>query len=337
MSELVSILIPAYNAERWVGDSIESALSQTWENKEVIVVDDGSTDGTLELARQYESGLVKVVAQENMGANVARNRALGLAQGTYLQWLDSDDLLAPDKIEKQIEEANKIGDRRTLLTSAWAKFYYRPEKAQFVPDSLWLDLDPVEWLIKKYSEHAWMNPAVWLVSRELTELAGPWDERLVRDQDGEYISRVVSRSQGVRFVAEAKSYYRQCNHQSLSRQLSNKSLESIFLAKSLSIGYLLSLEDSVRTRDACLAHLGGLVGYLGTEQQAATLEMVASLAEQLGGKLSLPPRSWKYSVLATAFGARNAAYAQAAVTGLKTAILSNTDRLMKWVFTGPTS
>ena len=110
MSQLVSILIPAYNAQYWIPDTIRSALAQKWANTEVIIVDDGSRDSTLEIARRFESARVKVVAQENRGAAAARNRALSLAQGDYIQWLDADDLLAPDKISEQLKypEAEEI-------------------------------------------------------------------------------------------------------------------------------------------------------------------------------------------------------------------------------------
>jgi glycosyltransferase involved in cell wall biosynthesis len=327
LPRLVSILIPSYNAELWISETIESALSQTWDKKEIIIVDDGSTDNTLRIAKQYESSLVKVIAQENRGANEARNRALEYAQGSYLQWLDADDLLAPDKIEKQMVEAETLSNPHVLLTSSWAKFYYRSEKAKFIPDNLWRDLAPVEWLITKFTENAWMNPAVWLVSRTLTELAGPWDEKLARDQDGEYISRVVSRSEGVKFVPESRSYYRQCNQQSLSRRMSQKSLESILLAKSLAIQHLRSLEDSERTREACLAHLKRFTGWADLEQ-AAMLEKATALGEELGGKLSFPTPSWKYSMVEKALGARCAKNAQGALAVFKTMIFRNWDKLL---------
>src|SRR5437588_1977285 len=98
MSDLVSILIPAYNAERWIRQSILSAINQTWDRKEIIVVDDGSTDLTLSVAKSLESKSVKVVTQINAGACKARNKALSLAQGDFIQWLDADDLLHPEKI-----------------------------------------------------------------------------------------------------------------------------------------------------------------------------------------------------------------------------------------------
>src|SRR2546426_3283066 len=129
MPHLVSILIPAYNAERWIADSIKSALSQTWVKKEIIVVDDGSSDNTLEIAKTFESKTVKVIAQRNMGACGARNRALTLAQGTYIQFLDADDLLAPDKISQQLKGRNNNSDARTLLTSAFGKFFFCQHRA----------------------------------------------------------------------------------------------------------------------------------------------------------------------------------------------------------------
>src|SRR5262245_53234733 len=102
MAPRVSILIPAYNAGVWIAESIRSALAQTWENKEIIVVDDGSSDDTLRLARRFESAAVLVVSQANQGAAAARNKAFSLCQGDYIQWLDADDLLETDKIERQM-------------------------------------------------------------------------------------------------------------------------------------------------------------------------------------------------------------------------------------------
>ncbi len=75
----VSILIPAFNAEKWIENTIRSAVAQTWEPKEIIIVDDGSTDRTLAIARQFESESVHVVSQKNAGAAAARNRAFSLS------------------------------------------------------------------------------------------------------------------------------------------------------------------------------------------------------------------------------------------------------------------
>ena len=102
MSRLVSILIPAYNSASMVGDAIGSALAQTHPAVEVVVVDDGSTDATLQVARGYEGDGVRVIAQENAGACAARNRALAEARGEYVKFLDADDVLTPDALEVQL-------------------------------------------------------------------------------------------------------------------------------------------------------------------------------------------------------------------------------------------
>ena len=111
---LVSILIPAFNAQESIAETLQSAIAQTWPRKEIIVVDDGSTDATLAIARQFESDSVRVVTQKNQGAAAARNMAFSLSHGDYIQWLDADDLLAPDKIAmtdgdgRQVPRANGL-------------------------------------------------------------------------------------------------------------------------------------------------------------------------------------------------------------------------------------
>src|SRR5579872_1960376 len=139
MKPLVSILMPAYNAQNYLVDTLQTAVAQTWPRKEIIIVDDGSKDQTPAIARRFESPTVRLVTQENQGAAAARNKAFSLSQGDYIQWLDADDLLAPDKISKQMEQLDKCPTRKTVLSSAWAKFIYRWNRAQFVPTSLWHD------------------------------------------------------------------------------------------------------------------------------------------------------------------------------------------------------
>ena len=103
MKPLVSILIPAYNAQEFLAATVTSALGQTWARKEVIIVNDGSRDETLNVARKFESPSVKVITHENQGAAATRNKALSLAQGEFIQWLDADDLLGSNKIACQME------------------------------------------------------------------------------------------------------------------------------------------------------------------------------------------------------------------------------------------
>jgi glycosyltransferase involved in cell wall biosynthesis len=302
MKPLVSILIPAYNAEPWIADTIRSALAQIWPRKEIIVVDDGSRDRTLSIARQFASKDVSVVTQENQGASTARNRALALSQGEFIQWLDADDLLAPEKIAKQVEAAQEYQDKRTLLSSGWGYFMYRPWRAQFLPTPLWCDLPPVEWLLQKMGQNLHMPPATWLVCRELTHAAGPWDTRLSLDDDGEYFCRIVLASSEIRFVPEAKVFYRQTGFNSLSNiGQSHKKLVSQFLSMELHLHYIRSLEDSERVRAACLNYLQTrFIGFY--PEEVALVKQLEQLAATLGGQLQIPRLSWKYSWMQKIFG-----------------------------------
>jgi glycosyltransferase involved in cell wall biosynthesis len=305
---LVSILIPAHNAEESIAKTLRSAITQTWKRKEIIVVDDGSTDRTLEIARRFESSCVRVSAQKNQGAAVARNKAFALSHGDYIQWLDADDILAPDKIATQMQGRDENSSKRTLLSSAFGLFMYRYQRAEFASTALWCDLSPTEWLLRKLGQNLYMQTATWLVSRELTEAAGPWDTRLLSDDDGEYFCRVLLASEEVRFVPEAKVYYRGPGLAFAGLSVvgqSNRKIDAHWLSMQLHIKYLRSLEDSERVRAACLRYLQTSLIYFYPERTSIVKE-VEQMAKELGGQLRCPNLSWKYSWIKTIFGWRGA-------------------------------
>lgn len=106
MSELISIITPTYNCERFIGETIESVLKQTYKNWEMIIVDDCSTDNTYEVVKKYadnDSRIKYYLLEENSGAAVARTKAMQLATGDYMAFLDSDDLWISNKLECQLK------------------------------------------------------------------------------------------------------------------------------------------------------------------------------------------------------------------------------------------
>jgi glycosyltransferase involved in cell wall biosynthesis len=325
---LVSVLIPAYNSERWIGQTIESALGQTYPRTEIIVVDDGSTDKTSEIAGRYASKKVRVSTQPNGGAAAARNAAYALSQGRYIQWLDADDLLHPAKIEQQVRELSSAPGPRTLLSGGWAYFCYRINRAQFQPTPLWENLTPVEWLTRKMSMNLHMQTDNWLVSRELTEAAGPWDVNLWRDNDGEYFCRVLLASDGVRFVPAAKSYYRAANLSSVSQiGGSSRKLESLHRSMQLHVSYLLSLEHSPRTRKACVTYIGNwLPEFFPYRPDLA--QSLRELAQELGGTCSEPRLTGKYQWIVRTFGWSAARVAQRCAQRARRSVSIQWDRLM---------
>lgn len=328
MKPFVSILIPAYNSEEWIADTLRSAMAQTWPSKEIIVVDDGSKDRTAEVARQAGSQDVTVVTVKNGGAAAARNHALRLSKGDYIQWLDADDLLAPDKIERQLNALGEGENGRILLSAPWAYFSYRPQRARFEETSLWNDLSPVEWLLRKMGENLHMQTATWLTSRELAEAAGPWDTRLLSDDDGEYFCRVLLASRGTRFVRESKVFYRVSPSSRLSHiGTSDKKKDAMWIGMKLHIQYLRSLEESERVRRACLTYLQNWFEYFYPERADLVAEFQA-LAAELNGHLEMPRLRWKYAWMSPLFGRNIAKRAQITLPQLKATVVRSWDKAM---------
>jgi glycosyltransferase involved in cell wall biosynthesis len=322
MKPLVSILIPAYNAEKFIAEAIRSAIGQTWQRKEIIVVDDGSRDRTAEMGRRFASQQVLFISKENEGAAATRNRAYQLSQGEYIQWLDADDLLAPDKIERQLAVLREGDGKRILLSSSWGHFRYRTKRARFVPTSLWQDLTPVEWLIRKMGEPQHMQTATWLTSRELAEAAGPWDMRLLVDDDGEYFCRVLLASERTHFVREARVYYRVTPSLNRVSQIgaSNRKKDALVLSMKLHIQYLRSLEESERVRKVCLAYMQNFYVNFYPERPDLMAELQA-LAADLGGRLEEPELRWKYAWMKPIVGYECAKQAQMMLPQLKASLL----------------
>ena len=334
MKPLVSILIPAYNAEEFIADAIQSAIAQTWQRKEIIVVDDGSRDGTAEVGRRFASKNVVIVSKENQGAAATRNHAFQLSQGEYIQWLDADDLLSSDKIERQLAALREGDGKRILLSSSWGIFRYRTKRARFVPSSLWQDLTPVEWLVRKMEENQHMQTATWLTSRELAEAAGSWDTRLLVDDDGEYFCRVLLASEGTRFVPEARVYYRATPSSRVSHVgASNKKKDALLLSMKLHIQYLRSLEESDRVRKACLDYMQNFYVNFYPERPDLMAELQA-IAAELGGRLEEPQLRWKYAWMKPIVGFEAAKRAQITLPELKASLLRKWDKAMYLVAWG---
>lgn len=203
---LVSIIIPFYNSEEYITETIECAINQTWTNKEILLIDDGSTDSSLILAKKYENDSIRVFHQQNKGASSARNHGLKKAKGSYIQFLDADDLLSEDKIEKQINILMNTDDS-CIIGCKWIRFKNSINEtigALNPPEVISRNLTPIEWLIYKKT----MVLHAWLIPKSIIDSAGIWNEELSCNDDGEYFYRVVAKSNEVLFCKNAYAYYR---------------------------------------------------------------------------------------------------------------------------------
>ncbi|HEU5395851.1 MAG TPA: hypothetical protein VFV81_01700, partial [Verrucomicrobiae bacterium] len=236
---------------------------------------------------------------------------------------------------RQMEFAETGKNKRVLISGEWGRFLYRTRCAQFIPTALWDDLSPVEWLLHKLGRNIWMQPGSWLVSRELSEAAGPWDERLSFDDDGEYFCRVLLESDGVKFVRGSKTYYRATGPESLSTpDDSNRKLESAWISIRLHIQYLRWLEDSARTREACITYLQTWLPMFCPWRPDIIRDM-QRLAEILGGAVDLldinDPLRWKFAWMKNIVGKDLAYRAQMYFPRCKHSFLRLWDKTMSRV------
>ena len=214
---LISVIIPVYNAAPYLEQCINSVKEQTWPNIELIIVDDGSTDGSLAILSKFGGPNVKLIQQENSGASVARNIGLSKAKGTYIQFLDADDLLSADKIQAQMDVLLSYPGYLALCPTVYFDDGADPFKAPVNKE--WFaegSDDPVDFLIKLYAGcegnyGGMIQPDAWLTPRSLIDKAGPWNPMRNPDDDGEFFCRVILASKGVKYNDKGTSYYRKFN------------------------------------------------------------------------------------------------------------------------------
>lgn len=304
MSPLVSIIVPCYNAERWLDQTLECALAQTWAAKEIIFVNDGSTDGSLAIAHKFEARGVRVIDQPNQGASAARNHGLRLARGEFIQFLDADDLISPDKIAAQIDllRARPAG---TVATCAWGRFQTDPATARFADDEVFRNFTPVDFLVLAGDTGAMIHPSCWLLPHAVAERAGPWDESLSLNDDGEYFCRVLLASAGMVYCPAGRSYYRSGLPGSLSQQRGERARRSQFRSLELITGHLRAAEDTSRTRRASANYFQRFIHDF-FPAPADLMQQAAERVTALGGStLAGPPMGRRTRQLASLVGWKN--------------------------------
>ncbi len=244
---LVSVLIPCYNAASTIGETLTSVLAQTWPHIEIIVVDDGSSDESAAVAATFGGDKIRILCQANRGQTAALNVALRCARGEFVQYIDADDLISPDKIALQMQRLTAEPD--CVASAEWGRFRHRAQDARFEPETVWRDLAPLDWLAGARARGAdMMFPALWLMPMALVRRIGPWREDLTLNNDAEYFTRALLAARRVLFCPGARCYYRSGSPSSLSGRKSPAAWASQFQVLDLCESHVLAREDSERIR-----------------------------------------------------------------------------------------
>lgn len=212
MPPLVSILIPCYNSAKWIGQAIESALCQSWPNKEVIVLDDGSTDGSLNVIRQYERR-ISWETGENRGGGYARNRLLELAGGEWLQYLDADDYLLPEKVARQVDFVVRHPQVDVVIGPTTMEYWSAENVRQQTiaipePHDFWVML--ASWQLPQTGAPLWRRSAILDV--------GGWKRDQPCCQEHELYLRLLTGGKTFAYHSSGGSIYRQWSDQTVCKR-----------------------------------------------------------------------------------------------------------------------
>ncbi|MEM9215754.1 MAG: glycosyltransferase [Cyanobacteria bacterium P01_F01_bin.150] len=221
MDSLVSVIIPCFNADKWLREAIDSVLHQTYPLVEVIVIDDGSTDYSLDIIKSYGSQIIWE-AGPNRGGNYARNRGLMLAKGDLIQYLDADDYLLPAKLARQVAYLHETG--ADVVYGDWRHKYHLPD-GTFYEGEVKLSGDQND-ILESLLEDWWVSPACILFRRKSVEASGGWDEKLKAAQDRDFFISVVMSGATVVYQPGCHSIYRRYGSVTISTSSKTRYLES---------------------------------------------------------------------------------------------------------------
>jgi glycosyltransferase involved in cell wall biosynthesis len=222
INPLISIIIPVYNSEQYISDTIVSCIEQTYENIEIIIINDGSTDNVEEVIKGFSDPRIHYYKKENEGACVARNFGISVSKGKLLQFLDHDDILDKNKLFQQVLSYLKFGDdyiySSKMGTVSGVKkeveTNYEIYETSFTP------LKYFETLFNQFGKY--ITTGAWLVTEKLVKTTHGWDANAGLNDDGEFFMRLILNSNGIRFSSESIFYFRRDVPNSFSKKRNSK-------------------------------------------------------------------------------------------------------------------
>ncbi|MGC9611137.1 MAG: glycosyltransferase [Minisyncoccia bacterium] len=202
---LVSVVIPSYNSAKYILEAVDSALGQTYQPLEIIVVNDGSTDDTEKILESYvKTNRIRYIYQQNKGLAGARNTGFRAAKGKYVALLDSDDLFLPKKIERQVEYLENHSECDVCYCDLWHFFEGKPEENLKLNYEYHSGPDVFRELLHKN----FINPLSVVLRRSVLENIGYFNEKFFRSEDWEYWIKLAYRGARFCFLPEILARYR---------------------------------------------------------------------------------------------------------------------------------
>jgi glycosyltransferase involved in cell wall biosynthesis len=255
---LISVIIPVYNCEKYIYNSISSVLGQTFKDFELIIVNDGSEDNSLEIINQFNDLRMSVYSKSNEGQCKTLNYGLTKSKGKYIKYLDSDDLMNESHLELLINTVENYAkpDDDLLYISEFQRFSSENKLWPKTNRSEWSDNSPYNFLIKALSNEFDMLPAwQWLIPISVIKKTGNWNEALGLGNDFDYSVRLILNSSRIVFCPGSIIYYRTGLDKNMSSNLSSSTILSVLESSRIAITNILGRYNSVEIRQLCAQKL----------------------------------------------------------------------------------
>ena len=206
MNPEISVIIPTYNHARFLPDALRSVQAQTFENWEAIVVDDGSTDNTPELAASFIDPRIHYIRQENRGLSAARNTGIRTAKGRFIALLDADDMWEPTFLERTLQVFNT----EPTAHAAYSGFQYMRADGTLLPQSVMRVVPPEQFRAQILTHGNWLSACAVVVLAAVYREVGPFDESLGACEDLDMWLRIAEHHTFVG-IADILVLYRRCD------------------------------------------------------------------------------------------------------------------------------
>jgi glycosyltransferase involved in cell wall biosynthesis len=249
---LISVIMSAYNVDKFISQSIDSVLNQSYSNFEFIIINDGSSDSTKDIIESFSDNRIKLFHIQNSGTCAALNFGLNKSTGRFIKFLDSDDILNKCHLEAQIECLFN-STKGSVVSCKWIRFYNNDlSNLKEVPESVWQSMSSKQWILKALRQDSdMMPPWLWLIPREIINDSGFFNENLSYNHDFEFSIRLLLKSSYVVFSDKSIVYYRTGNMSSLSNLRNEKAWLSVLESTNIATTLLIEKIDDPDIKRLC--------------------------------------------------------------------------------------
>lgn len=308
-SELVSVIIPAYNAEQHILQCVNSVLEQTYSNLEIIIVNDGSKDNTFSILKSIQDPRIILINQGNLGCSSAKNAGLEHVKGSYVQYLDADDILSLDKIECQMLEIQSFKDVIAVCKTVVFSNNIREPIGEIDTDLIRKEGSGISFLLRLLGSDGcsgMVQPNAYLLPKEIVDKIGNWniDISPSPDEDGEYFARALLASNRVCYTKGINYYRKLPDQKSLSQVHTYKRALNLLRSVDLKFKHIFTIQRSRQTDKLFQLNTSQVAYQYGVDYPEIIKECRKTLHGNTFTSLKIL-KPWKFRIISFFIGFKN--------------------------------